>query len=152
LSVCPNLKPLPTQIQAMSTVDDTSDDSDKGSVIILVQVQTTLIDSEDPSMTNHRNKSAAILPQDEEHQPINLDLVLIDSQTTVDLFPNNHHVQNIHPEKHPICIHCNKGTLTTTEEADFGDTPVYFDSRGIANVLSLYHLGQKFWVTYNSRD
>ncbi len=40
--------------------------------------------------------------------------------------------------------------LATTEEANFGDTPVYFDSRGIVNVLSLYCLGQKFQVTYNS--
>jgi hypothetical protein len=39
-----------------------------------------------------------------------------------------------------------------TDEADFGDTPVYFDSHGIANVLSLYHLCQKFWVTYNSSN
>jgi len=42
--------------------------------------------------------------------------------------------------------------LETTEEADFGDTPVYFDSRGIANVSSLYQLGQKFKVTYDSTD
>jgi hypothetical protein len=40
--------------------------------------------------------------------------------------------------------------LETTQEANFGDTPVYFDSRGIANVLSLYQLGQKFKVTYSS--
>jgi hypothetical protein len=42
--------------------------------------------------------------------------------------------------------------MDTTQEADFGDTPVYFDARGIANVLSLYQLGQKFKVTYNSTD
>jgi hypothetical protein len=42
--------------------------------------------------------------------------------------------------------------LETTEEADFGDTPVYFDSRGIVNALSLYQLGQKFKVTYNSTN
>ncbi len=35
-------------------------------------------------------------------------------------------------------------------EANFGDTPVYFNSRGIANVLSLYRLGRKFRVTYDS--
>jgi hypothetical protein len=52
----------------------------------------------------------------------------------------------------PIRVHCNKGTLATTEEADFGDTPVYFDARGTANVLSLYHLGKKFHVTYDSQD
>jgi hypothetical protein len=42
--------------------------------------------------------------------------------------------------------------MDTTQEADFGDTPVYFDSRGIANVLSLYQLGRKFQVTYDSKD
>ncbi len=42
--------------------------------------------------------------------------------------------------------------LDTTLEADFGDTPLYFDHQGIANVLSLYHLGKKFHVTYNSMD
>ena len=29
---------------------------------------------------------------------------------------------------------------------------MYFDLRGIANVLSLYRLGQKFCVTYDSAD
>ena len=35
---------------------------------------------------------------------------------------------------------------------DFGNTPVYFNSCGIANVLSLYRLGRKFRVTYDSSD
>jgi len=39
-----------------------------------------------------------------------------------------------------------------TQEADFGNTPVYFDSRGIVNVLSLYQLGQKIKVTYDSTN
>ena len=43
-------------------------------------------------------------------------------------------------------------TMTTTKEADFGDTPVYFNSGGIANVLSLYRLGKKFKVTNDSSD
>jgi hypothetical protein len=42
--------------------------------------------------------------------------------------------------------------MATTEEADFGDTWVYLDSCGIANVLSLNHPGKKFWVTYDSSD
>ena len=83
---------------------------------------------------------------------INSDLVLLDSQSTVDLFTDPAHVQNICPTKNPIQLHCNSGTKSTTTEADFGDTPVYLNSRGIAIVLSLYHLGCKFWVTYNSSD
>ncbi len=42
--------------------------------------------------------------------------------------------------------------LATTKEADFGDTPVYFDSHGIANVQSLYCLSKKIRVTYNNSD
>ncbi len=83
---------------------------------------------------------------------INSDLVLLDSQSTADLFTNPVHVQNIHPTKNTIQVHCNSGTMATTREANFGDTPVYFNSRGIANVLSLYCLGRKFRVNYDSAD
>ena len=85
-------------------------------------------------------------------RPISSDLLLLDSQSTVHLFSQTEHVSNIRPATNPIKVHCNKGTMDTTQEADFGDTPVYFDARGIANVLSLYQLGQKFKVTYDSTD
>ncbi len=70
------------------------------------------------------------------------DLVLINSLSTVDLFTNPDHIQNMHLADYPIWVHCNKGMLVTAEEADFGDTPVHFASRGIANVLLLYRLGK----------
>ena len=84
--------------------------------------------------------------------PISSDLLLLDSQSTVHLFSQPEHVDNIHPAATPIRVHCNKGTLKTTQEANFGHTPVYFNARGIANVLSLYQLGQKFKLTYDSTD
>ena len=120
----------PAQINAMNTVDDASEVSEDESVIILTQLT---------------QREAA-------RKTINSDLVLLDSQLTVNLFTNLEHVHNIHPATTPINVLCNKGTLTTHEEADFGDTPVYFDDRGIANVLSLYRLGKKFKVTYDSTD
>jgi hypothetical protein len=108
-----------------------------------------------------RTKSVIILTQVHEEyvltqkmarKTINSDLVLLNSQLTVNLFTNPEHVHNIHPATTPINIHCNKGTLTTNEEADFGDTPVYFDDRGITNVLSLYRVGREFKVTHDSMD
>jgi hypothetical protein len=141
-SVCPDTKPHPAQIHAMSTtVDDASDNSDKESVIIFARFGKY-----------SNNHPAVLLTKEEERQTINSNLVLLDSQSTVGLFPNPAHVQNIRAAKKPIQVHCNKGTMATTKEADFGDTPVYFYSCGIANVLSLYRLGKKFRVTYNSRD
>ncbi len=128
LSVCPDNKPPPAQIHAMSAaVDDASDNSDEESVTILARFGKYINDNPE-----------ILLAQEEERQTINSNLVLLDSQSTVNLFTNPAHVQNIRPAKKPIQVHCNKGTMATIKEADFGNTPVYFDSHGIGNVLSLY--------------
>ena len=101
----------PAQIRAMNAVDDASEASEDESVIILTQVH---------------NYSDEYVPTQKEaaQKTINSDLVLLDSQSTVNLFTNPEHVRNIRPAITPINVHCNKGTLTTHEEADFGDTPV----------------------------
>jgi hypothetical protein len=126
----------------MPTVDDASDANDKESIIILKQCHTCR------DVAN----SEYVFAQDVPSSTINSDLVLLDSQSAEDLFTNPAHVQNIHLTMKPIQVHCNSGTMATTKDANFGDTPVYFNSRGIANVLSLYRLGRKFRVTYNSTD
>ncbi len=145
-NVCPEAKPS-AQIHAIATTDDASEASDKSSVLILAQIHDD---------TNPVEKSEVVLVQGSNspshRAAVNSDLVLLDSQSTVDLFTNPNLVRNICPAKNPIQVHCNNGSMTTTEEADFGDTPVYFNSGGIANVLSLYRLGQKFRVTYDSTD
>ncbi len=68
---------------------------------------------------------------------IGSDLVLLDKQSTADLFTNPAHVKNIRPAKMLSRVHCNKGSMATTEEAEFGDMPIYLNSHGIASVLSL---------------
>ena len=146
-NVCPDTKP-PAQIHAITnTKDDASDNSDESSVLILTQVHNNITISD---------TSDVLLAQESTHPPrrdtVTSDFVLLDSQSTVDLFTNPDLVNNIRPAKTPINVHCNKGSMTTIQEADFGDTPVYFNSNGIANVLSLYRLGRKFRVTYNSND
>jgi hypothetical protein len=146
-NVCPDAKP-PAQIHAITnTKDDASDNSDESSVLILAQIHNNITISDTPDV---------LLAQESTQPPrrntVTSDLVLLDSQSTVDLFTNPDLVNNIRPAKTPINIHCNKGSMTTIQEADFGDTPVYFNSNGIANVLSLYRLGKKFRVTYDSND
>ena len=126
----------------MSAADDAFVASDEESIIILTQFHTYPVGAD----------SDYVLAQDVPGSTINSDLVLLDSQSTVDLFTNPEHIQNIRPTKKTIQVHCNSGTVATTTEADFDDTPVYFNSRGIANVLSLYRLGHKFRVTYDSSD
>jgi hypothetical protein len=163
-AVCPTKKP-PEQIHAMATEpDDASVSSEDESVLILAQVDESipvpspvrltvpprtyadaLIGIGIPTHNNHSSTpDGAIFTQDTTQvprRPISSDLLLLDSLSTVHLFSQPDHVHNIRPATNPIRVHCNKGTLETNQEADFGDTPVYFDSRGIANVLSLYQLG-----------
>jgi len=125
----------PAQIHDMNAVDDASEESEDESVIILTQAHEEYV-----------------LTQKAARKMVNSNLVLLNSQLTVNLFTNPKHVRNIRPVTTPINIHCSKGTSTTNAEADFGDTPVYFDDHGITNVLSLYSFDRKFKVTYNSMD
>jgi hypothetical protein len=93
--------------------------------------------------------SVIILAQVEaldDRHPINSDFVLLDSQLMVDLFLNLKHVQNICPAQLPIKDHCNKGTMSTTEVADFGNMEVHVNKDGIASVLSLFYLCQKSYL------
>jgi hypothetical protein len=148
-AVCPRKNP-PEQIHAITNDhDDASASSDDDSVLILAQIHAPFArprtkETDDIILTQPTSPAV--------RHPIASDLVLLDSQSTVHLFCQPEHVDNIRPAAHPIRVHCNKGTLETTQEATFGDTPVYFDPRGIANVLSLYQLGQKFWVADDSTD
>jgi hypothetical protein len=119
--------------------------SDDESILILTLDYDFLVPSAPHPM-------ASVLAQESDCTAIDSNFALLDSQSTVDLFTNPSLVTDICPAMSPIRVHCNKGMLDTTEEANFGDTPVYFDARGIANVLSLYRLGQKFRVTYDSPD
>jgi hypothetical protein len=111
-------------LPSLDDIDDASDASEASSVIILMQAENL-----------------------SDRQPIDPDFVLLNSQSTVDLFSNLKHVQNICPAQLPFKVHWNKGTMSTAEVADFGDTQVYFNKDGIANVLSLFRLGQKLHMT-----
>jgi len=131
--VCPKNKP-PAQVHAQTTdLDDASVASDTSSVIILTQ---TLLAQSD---TNKRHT-------------IDPDLLLLDSQSTVNLFSNPDLVDNVRTAPAPIKVHCNMGVMPTTDISDFGSNEVNVNKNGIANVLSLFLLGQKHHITYDSKD
>jgi hypothetical protein len=84
-----------------------------------------------------------ILAQQTYRKPIDPNFLLLDSQSTVNLFSNSTLVHNVRQATTPINVHCNKNTMPITEVADFGTNEVYLNPDGIANVLSLFALGQK---------
>ena len=73
--------------------------------------------------------------------------ILLDSQSTVDIFCNPRLVENIHRVKDRMKIQCNAGTQVTNLVGDLpGYGPVWFDSRAIANVLSLKLVKEKYHI------
>ena len=79
--------------------------------------------------------------------------ILLDSQSTVDIFCNPRLVQNICRVKERMKIQCNAGAQVTNLVGDLpGYGPVWFDSRAIANVLSLKLVKEKYHIQYNSDE
>ena len=77
--------------------------------------------------------------------------ILLDSQSTIDVFSNADLLSNIHPINTTMHIKCNAGTKSTNLRGFLsGYGWVWFFPAGIANILSLSRVKEKFRVTYDS--
>ena len=78
--------------------------------------------------------------------------ILLDNQSTCDIFKTKKLLRNIRQVPHPIKVHTSAGTATTDLQGDLPgyDRPVWYHPNGIANVLSLKNVRQSSRVTYDS--
>lgn len=94
------------------------------------------------------------LMNEDKHLPSNIPetWVLLDNQSTVDVFSNHHLLVNIRKSDNgPMRIHTTAGSTTTNLIGDFpGYGTVWFHPYGITNILSLSNLSQHFKITFNS--
>jgi hypothetical protein len=83
--------------------------------------------------------------------PMNLrDMILLDKQSTVDLFCNRKLVSHVWETDESVTVHGNGRTLSTKMKAHVTNySDVWFDSKAITNILSLKNVREKFHVTYD---
>lgn len=76
---------------------------------------------------------------------VNPDWILLDNQSTVDVFYNASLLQNIRVTPNSMDIHCNAGIASTNLIGDLpGYGRVWYHPDGIANILSLARVKEKY--------
>ena len=77
--------------------------------------------------------------------------ILLDNQSTVDVFTNRRLLKNIRRAKTNMFIHCTAGVAKTNLIGDLpGYGTVWYHPNGIANILSLSKVKEKYRVTFDS--
>jgi hypothetical protein len=85
------------------------------------------------------------------------DAILIDSQTTHNVFCNTKYVKNVQKAKKNLHLSTNGGGMVISREADvlglypdgYDDT-VYYDVRAITNILSFKKMAKVYRITYDN--
>jgi hypothetical protein len=80
--------------------------------------------------------------------------ILLDSQSTIDVFANRNLLKNIRKSEKPMIIHCTAGVVQTHLIGTLpGYGTVWYHPTGIANILSLARVREAgYIVTYSSKD
>ena len=82
-----------------------------------------------------------------------LDKILLDSQSSIDLFANKNLVTDIQPADKELMLSTNAGQKMINKKAyvpDYGW--VYFDEDAVANVFSMAKMRDKFRVSYDENE
>ena len=77
--------------------------------------------------------------------------VLLDSQSTVDIFCNPHFMKNIRRTPEGMRVQCNAGSCLTNLAGDLpGYGTVSYNRKVIANILSLRRVWDHYHISYDS--
>jgi hypothetical protein len=81
------------------------------------------------------------------------DVILLDNQSTPDLFCNKKFVTNIHKVKGQMTVQSNGSELTTNLKAHVkGHGLVWFSEDALINIASMKNVASKHLITYNHQE
>ena len=82
-----------------------------------------------------------------------MEWVLLDNQSTIDVFVNHRLLKNIRRIDQYMYIHCTAGVTRTNLVGELpGYGTVWFHPDGIANILSLSRVKTKYRITFDSDE
>lgn len=78
--------------------------------------------------------------------------LLLDSCSTIDIVANPQVLHDVYPADAPTWVRCNAGRVKLTHQEYLGDypCPVWYNPKGIANILSLNNLSKTYCVTMDT--
>jgi hypothetical protein len=81
-------------------------------------------------------------------------VILLDSQSTIDLFCNKALVDKTYKSKNSMRLKTNAGTMLVNQKASISgyNKRVWFTTRAITNIVALSNLIQQYRITYDSND